>query len=48
MALNSKREMPIGRAQWAFNVGRAAARRASGLISHVWVQGRVFLVMIFA
>ena len=46
--LNSKREMPIGRAYRAFNMVRATARRASGLIYHVWVQGRVFLVMIFA
>ena len=41
-------EMPIGRAQWAFNMTRAVARRTSGLIYHVWVKGRVFLVMIFA
>ena len=32
----------------AFNMVRAAARRASGLISHVRVKGRVFLAIIFA
>ena len=48
VTLNSKREMPIGRAQWAFNMTRAVARRTSGLIYHFWVKDRVFLVMIFA